>query len=698
MLPTRMRHADGHSPFNYSNQHHKGDESMQIKPSENQLSRRTFLRLSAFGATGVALAACGGGAAPAVEAPAAQAPAAAAPAAGEAAAAATGQYNEAPMLAELVQQGELPVVDERLPTNPRVIDVTEEIGEYGGIWYRVAVGPGDAGIINSRLSYETLVRWSADGSTVVPNVAESYEINDDATEFTFHLREGMKWSDGEPFTADDFVFWYEDIILNTDITPSIPSWWRDPVTGDPGVIEKVDDYTFVIKFANPYGLLILILAGPSALSLTDAPKHYLSQFHPNYTDQAELDSMFQEAGFENWYQLFGNRRDWQNAERPHIWPWNPSRVPPEVPIVAERNAYYWKVDPAGNQLPYLDRIQFDVVENADLLNLKAVAGEIDMQLRHILWNNYPLFIDNAEAGDYRVIRWGLAEGSNCLLHPNMNHKDPVLRELFGNRDFRIALSVGINRSQINELAYQGFGTPRQASLIPESPYYKEEHATRYAEHDPDQANQLLDEIGLTERDSDGFRLRPDGTPLSITIEYAPIFGPWRDAVQMITDHWQDIGIRGIPKEEDRTLFNERGLAGEEMEMGVWIMDRCLTPLIEPWYFFPYRGGTPPSTAGQWWDWYQSRGERGEEPPTEVRRQYELYDQIKGATPDDLPALAEEFFDNASENIWFIGTVGILPHVGVVKNNFRNVPEQAVSDWLQQTPGNTNVEQYFKRQS
>jgi peptide/nickel transport system substrate-binding protein len=167
-------------------------------------------------------------------------------------------------------------------------------------------------------------------------------------------------------------------------------------------------------------------------------------------------------------------------------------------------------------------------------------------------------------------------------------------------------------------------------------------------------------------------------------------------VQLVTDHWKEIGIRAIPKEEDRSLFNERGLAGEEMDMGIWIMDRCLTPLIEPWYFFPYRGGTPPSTAGLWWDWYQSGGASGEEPPAEVALQYQLYDQIKGASAEDLPGLAEQFFDNASENVWFIGTVGILPHVGVVKNNFRNVPENAVSDWLQQTPGNTNIEQYFKK--
>ena len=153
----------------------------------------------------------------------------------------------------------------------------------------------------------------------------------------------------------------------------------------------------------------------------------------------------------------GQKRNWQNPEQPHIWPWIPTRVPPDVPIVNERNPYYYKVDPEGNQLPYLDKLQFDVVENADLFNLKAVAGEIDMQFRHILWTNYPLFVENAEQGDYRVFKWSLAEGSNCMLHPNMNHKDPGLRELMQNRDFRIALSLGINRGQINELAYQGFG-------------------------------------------------------------------------------------------------------------------------------------------------------------------------------------------------------------------------------------------------
>lgn len=664
---------------------------------QKQISRRQFLQWSTLTTAGVMVVACGG--APAAEAPVAEAPAAEAPAAagGEAAAGVAGKYNEAPMLAELVNAGQLPPVDERLPVNPRTIPVVEEIGQYGGTWFRSAVGPGDAGILNSRLSYENLLRWNEDGSDVVPNVAESYEVNADATEFTFKLREGMKWSDGEPFTADDYLFVYQDIMLNEELNPSFVTWMKDP-KGEAGAIEKVDDYTIKFVFTNSYGLFTQILAGPSAAWINDRPKHYLSRFHPTYADAAELEQMTTDRGFDQWIQLFGDRNNWQNPEMPHIWPWIPTVVPPDIPVVAERNPYYYKVDPDGNQLPYLDKIQFDVVEKADLLNLKAIAGELDMQFRHILWTNYPLFIENAEVGDYRVMRWSLAEGSNCLLHPNMNHQDPVLRELFQNKNFRIALSHGIDRDTINELAYLGLGQPRQASLIAESPYFKEEYATRYADHDVVKANQLLDEIGLTERDGEGFRLRPNGEPLTLTIEYAPIFGPWADTVQLIADQWKEIGIRTIPKEEDRTLFSQRGDTGEEMEIGVWIMDRCLTPLIEPWYFFPFKGGTPPSTAAQWYTWYTSGGTQGEEPPAEVSAQYALYDQIKGASAEELPGLAEQFFDRASEELWFIGTVGALPHVGVVKNNFRNVPEQAVSDWLQQTPGNTNVEQYFKRQA
>ncbi|MGQ9553223.1 MAG: ABC transporter substrate-binding protein, partial [Anaerolineae bacterium] len=292
------------------------------------VSRRQFLQYTSLATVAAIAVACRPTLAPTIaptQAPEATAAATvapteaptAAPTAAEATAVPS-KYGEAPMLAEMVKAGTLPPVEERLPKEPVVILVTEEIGQYGGIWHRVAVGPGDAGIINSRLSYECLFRWSVDGRGVVPNVAKGYGVSADAAEFTFYLREGMKWSDGKPFTADDFLFWYQDVLLNTDLTPSFPRWLRDPVNDEPMVLEKVDDYTFKIKFKSSYGLFIQMLAGPSALGLTDYPAHYLKQFHPNYVDKEELDKKTKDAGFDNWWEFFGNKHSWQNPEHPHV--------------------------------------------------------------------------------------------------------------------------------------------------------------------------------------------------------------------------------------------------------------------------------------------------------------------------------------------------------------------------------------------
>jgi peptide/nickel transport system substrate-binding protein len=618
----------------------------------------------------------------------------------------SGAFKEAPMWKEMVEAGELPPVDERLPMQPMVIDPIEEIGQYGGTWHRAAIGPGDRQM-GARLTYENLVRWKGpmDIAEMVPNVAESWEVNEDSTEFTFHLREGMKWSDGEPFTVEDWLFWYEDILLNEDLNPVFPSTLRDPANGEPMVLEKIDDYTFKITFSSPYGLFMRNTATSIGLWWAqDFPKHYMKQFHPNYVDEAELAQKVTEAGFDNWWELWGDRGGaWggakNNPENPRIWAWVPKQMPPATRLIDERNPYYWKVDPEGNQLPYIDQVIHDVVEDAEMLNMKAVAGNIDMQFRHIIWTHFPLFKENAEKIGYRVFTWQLARGSDVVLPFNMNHEDPVKRELFQMRDFRAALSVAIDRNEINELVYMGMGTPRQMSLIPDNPYFKQEHAEKYAEYDPDLANSMLDEIGLTEKDDEGFRKTLTGEELTVTIEYAPVFGPWGDVAQIVSDYWKAVGIRTDIKEEARPLFAERCEEGHTVDVGIWMADRCATPLPEPHYFMPISGGTPCGNAADWYGWYLSRGEEGEEPPEAVKRQYELYNKIKGATSQDaLDEYAQEFFDNASEQVWYIGIVGLLPHVGIVKENFRNVPEQAISDWLQQTPGNTTPEQYFIRQS
>ena len=603
------------------------------------------------------------------------------------------RFAEAPMLTDLVKEGKLPSVDKRLPQEPLVVTPVEEVGQYGGTWRRVAVGVGDVGIINSRLTYENLVRWSADGKKVIPNVATKWVVSDGGKTFTIYLRKGIKWSDGQPFTADDIMFWYKDVLLNKDLTPIFPTWLT--VEGKPGRVEKIDDYTVAFKFDAPYGLFMQILAGPNATGITQYPAHYLKQFHTSYVSKEKLESMAKEAGFQLWHQLFSNKQSWQNPDCPRIWAWVITTPPPSPNVIVTRNPYYWKVDIAGNQLPYIDKIRFDIVENLEILNMRAMSGEIDMQFRNIMWTNYTLLMENKDKGNYRVLKWTSAEGSNALLMPNLNHKDPVLRKLFENIDFRRALSLAINRDEINQIAYLGMGRPKQAAVIPQSPYYKEEYEKAYAEYDPARASQLLDKIGLTKRDKDGFRLRPDGKTLTVTLEYAPLFGPWTDVTAMVKKYWESIGIKTLIKEESRDLFNARAQAGE-LDIGIWTMDRCLTPLVEPLYWVPgMPSGTPPNNANEYWRWYRTGGKEGEKPPEDIVKVYQLYDKAK-STPNEVARTnyTHEIMRLNAKNLWVIGIVGDLPQLVVVKNNFRNVPENAIQDWLQLTEGNTFPEQYF----
>ncbi len=614
------------------------------------------------------------------------------------------EIKEAPDLFAMVAEGKLAPVTERMPSESRVVNVLESIGTYGGTWRRVAVGPGDVGSWAHRLSYDCALRYEADAATIVPHIVKGFEASDDGTSFTFVLRKGHKWSDGEPYTADDIMFWYEDVMLNEEMTPAGIGGML-AVKGEPVVIEKIDDYTVKWSFVDSYGLWIPWNASTRYdWAYSGYPKHFMSQFHVSYAERADLDKAAKDAGFDDWMGRFWNVRGWQQSAefgKPDLRTWNAAKMPPDIPAVVERNPYYFLVDPEGNQLPYIDRIRLDVVENIDILNLKAVAGAVDMQMRHLSWENLPLFYENAAQGDYRVIQWTMAEGSQTCFHFNLNHEDPGLRELEETKEFRQALSIAIDREEVKEVVYQGLGVARQASVLPTVLGYKPEFSEAWAQYDPDTANEMLDAIGLTARDGEGFRLRPDGKSLTINIEYAPVFGPWGDVAEMASKYWAEIGIRAFPKEESRPLFSERGDLGTVQDMSIWTMDRCAHPLLDPLYWMPRRGGTPASVGALYWDWWNSDGEQGEEPPPEVLKSYELYEACKTAkSQEELKAYSEELFALNADQIWFIGVVGLLPHIGVVKNNFRNVPDgpENVSDWLCLSPGNTTIEQYWIEES
>jgi len=489
------------------------------------------------------------------------------------------------------------------------------------------------------------------------------------------------------------MFWYSDILSNKELTPQFPSWLTSG-TGEYAVIKKIDTWTFKVIFSKP--TLLFIEQLPAWGGIFAAPKHYLKQFHPNYTPMEKLDDMAEEAGFDQWYQLFQLKADsFQNPECPVLGAYRVVVPPPSQIVKLERNPYYWKIDPAGNQLPYIDEMHFEFLENVEVLTMKVISGEYDGDFLHIATYNYPLLMENREKGGYRVLRWRYAYGSAVAYYLNQNVKDPVLRELFEEIRFRQALSLAINREEINELFYFGLAKPRQASLVKGSPFYDPTWEEAYIEYDPKEANRLLDEIGLNKRDKDNIRLRPDGKPLTLTIELMTQVAEWTDVTELVKIYWEALGIKIDTKTAERSLVVLHYESAEH-EIGVWNFDRSLNPLVDPGIILGTQVDHP--WAPLYGLWYTSGGKMGEEPKGEIRKIYELWDKlIIAPTIEERNQIFKEIVEIHRNNIWYIGTVGEHPRLAVVNNNLRNVPEDLLCETILSHPSNAYPEQfYFER--
>ena len=626
------------------------------------------------------------------------------------AAAADVSQLEAPALAEMVAAGSLPAVEERLPANPKVVEPVESLGQYGGTWHMGLRGGQDNALLVRTMAYEHLVRWTPDWTGIEPNIAEAYEASDDATEYTFHLREGTKWSDGEPFTADDIVFWAEDIIGNAEFEAAhnVPNWLT--ANGEPVTVEKVDDYTVKFIFAGPNGLFLQRLATPSGADLTRWPKHYCSQFHPDYNAD-NLDALITEADATDWVNLMelkcagvpGTPYDarWQNGDLPSLNPWIlTTAYGAGTQVVAERNPYYWKVDSDGRQLPYIDKIVYDVGEDVDVLVLKALNGEIDMQDRHIgTLANKAVFADNMEAGGYGFYET-IPSGMNTIaIALNLTHKDPVRREMFQNKDFRIALSQAINRQEIIDVVYVGQGEPYQLAPRPTSPFYNEQLAKQYTEYDPDMANEILDGL-YPDKNDDGIRIGPDGEPLTLVVDVTSNQQDRIDALGLIQGYWKAVGVNMLINSMDRSLLYTRKDSNEH-DVSVWGGDGGLDVILEPRWYFPYSGESLYAEA--WQSWFNNPTGEGsltppEEPPAGPKQQMELYNQIQ-ATGDaaQQDEFMKQILEIATDEFYAIG-ISLGPNgYGIVRNNFHNVPSPIPGSWLYPNPGPTNPEQYWVEQ-
>ncbi len=660
------------------------------------------------------LSACGGGAAtPAPAAPAAEptkAPVAEPTKAPEQPAAApeptkapepavpASKYNEAPDLAELVKAGTLPKVEDRLPEEPYVIQA-ETVGQYGGVWRRGFTGPGDYNNY-TRVVYDGLVIFSTDGTEVQPKIALGWENSDDYSTWTIKLRKGAKWSDGEPFTADAITWWYENVLLNKDITPSVGKWMRNQ-DGTVAKVEKVDDYAVKFTFSNPNTLFLYELANQDGGDRTYAPfmpGHYLKQFHPAFTPQADIDKVVAEAGFKTWIELFASKNaPSENPDRPTMTAWHAATRISEKIFSLKRNPYYIGVDQAGNQLPYIDEVRFTFFENAQALNLAAIAGELDQQDRHINLMNYPVLKENETKGLYRVASYPTFGGTDASVIFNMSYiKDPELVKLIQNRDFRLALNYAVDRNQIIESAFMGLGEARAAVPAPNHPYYPGDEVAHpaYLEYKPDEANALLDKIGLDKKNAEGFRLYP-GTDKPVIVELAVVaaFGPWPDVATLVSQNWEAVGIKTLVQVRERALeFQLR--ASNDVITEIWNQDTS---------GFPFTGAPKydPRAALHWWagyaTWYSTDGKEGVEPTAEVKKMVDIINNARTAQPDQQVTMAKELFTTWVDQAFEVPIVGLTPMVqgvAVINPKLKNIPEKMGNDWPLRTPGNGHPETWY----
>ena len=593
---------------------------------------------------------------------------------------------ESPMLAEMVAAGELPPVEERLPSEPLVVEAVDSVGHYGGTWRRAFLGIKDFHAYG-RINYDPMLRWPRNPQDgVQPGLAKSWEWSEDGTVLTLTLREGLKWSDGAPFTSADVTFWWEDIENNTNITPAIHAEWV--VAGEPMVLEAVDDVTIQMTFAAPNGLAETVgLAFHGAqwpLGFERfgffAPRHYLEGVHPDYNSDADY-QMFEDAAFDF------------NTERPVMMPWRIAEWETgATEMVATRNPYYWKVDAEGKQLPYIDEVHFTLVENGDAVNVMAIAGDLDMQARRIDFSQITVYEENAEAGGYHTGIWESAAASNLTFFPNQSYGDPQYRALMQDLRFRQALSHAIDRDLINDVSYLGQAVPRTQTVVTNSPYFQEDLESLFAAYDADGATALLDEMGLPVGD-DGFRTFEDGTPIELIVETASQSGPGLDGIEIVAENWNAIGLKTSVKTMTRDVYWPRATANEVM-IATWGTDRGLVPMVDPIYQMPFdeRSWMAPSFG----IWYKSQGELGEEPTALFQEAMDLYDAYRGSIDaDEQVQIGKDLVRLSTEQLFTIGTVGMAPSLVIIGDDFKNVIERNfVADWIIMAPGTQDPSQYY----
>jgi peptide/nickel transport system substrate-binding protein len=590
--------------------------------------------------------------------------------------------RETPQLEPLVAEGKLPPIADRIPLDPLVVDLPAEgleTGRPGGSLRTLIDRPKSIRYIVV-WGYARLVGYTPE-LELKPDILKEVKVEDDNRVFTFILRRGHKWSDGKPFTSEDFRYYWEDVANNPTLSPSGP-----PATllvdGEPPKFEVIDEITVRYSWSkpNPTFLQELARARPTFLYM---PAHYMRQFHEKYGDPEQIARMVAAERVKDWAALHNRREtmyDFDNIDMPTLQPWSNSTKGPSTRFIMVRNPYFHRIDSTGQQLPYINEVIMDVAA-ARMIPAKAAAGETDLQARGLNFSDLAVLKQNEERSHYHVELWPSGKAAQFALYPNLNAADEEWRKLFRDERFRRALSISIDRYLISRTLYLGLADPANNFPLQRSPLYDKELAGLWTQYSPEDANKLLDEIGLTKYDSSGYRLLPDGRRAEIVVETAGENPEEVDILQLIAEDWAKIGIRLLIKPSMRDVLRDRAYTGQVM-MTTWSgWDNGVpTPAMMPDELAPTHQDN--LVWPKWGEYHETKGKSGEAPDLPAAKELMTlyFDWFRAETDEERAAIWKKMLKINAEQQFIIGVVGSVPQPVVVSNRLRNVPKDAFYGW------------------
>lgn len=588
---------------------------------------------------------------------------------------------DSPMLSAKVASGLLPPVAERLPEKPMIVRLEDEgksLGKHGGNLRILMAKPKDVRMMTV-YGYTRLVGYTP-SMEIIPDILERVDVKN-GREFTLHLRKGLRWSDGYPFTTEDFRYYWEEVANNKELAPFGLSQHL-LVDGQRPEFEILDELTVRYSWTLRNPNFLPALAGSSPLYIY-RPAHYLKRFHLRYAQPDVLDAYVKLAQMRNWGELHSSKdRQYRadNPDLPTLQAWVNTVRPPSEHFIFKRNPYYHRIDSQGRQLPYIDTITMSIQSNK-IIPAKTGAGDSDLQARYLRFDNYTFLKEAERRNDFKVRLWPTIKGAQVALYPNLNAKDPGWRKLMREVRFRRALSMAINRSEINQVVYFGLAQESNNTVLPKSPLFRPEYQTAWTGFNLKAANGLLDALGLTRRNSDGVRLMSDGRPLDIIVETSGESTESTDILELIRDSWRKIGIRLLVKPTQREVFRRRIFSGRTI-MSVWSGLANGLPTAE---MTPKELAPSVQTQLQWPKWghyIESDGHVGEKPDMEAATELVRLNNAwgKATTTEERRKIWHRMLKIHSDQIFTIGIVNNAFQPVVVSNRLRNVPATGYYNW------------------